>query len=242
MQLYVLIFLKAWHSWLESHNPNSFTEWVASMQYFKILVQNRKGNFYFSHLLGRESSKQQHSISLSVSLISLLGLCFSSEGLHGAPTTGRCLRLPSCMALGSSALEANMAAGRVRKKSQIRKKPQCQDATLMYWSFKGHTRKHNVNLQMGKIQIITPDMVLTLHQCDVLHCTENAPTAIMDMWVGSSEVLMVHWNSRWVGCHVAAPAFVNLGLTYIIWLSDKIFPNVTMTSVLFSSKNLQVMW
>lgn len=119
----------------------------------------------------------------------------SALKLHAAPTTGSWLRLASCMALGSSALGATTAAW----KAQLRKKSQGQDVLLMYWSFSGYVSKHSVNLQMGQFQIITPDMVLALHQCVVLHGTGDAPIAIMDTWVGSSEVFMVHWGSNELG-------------------------------------------
>ena len=155
-------------------------------------------------------------LSESTSPISLLGLCFSSEGLHGARTTGSCLRLASCTALCSSALGATAAAWRL----QLRNDSPGQDVMLMYWSFKGCVRKTVMTLQMGKLQIITPDTVLTLHQCVVLHGSGNAPTAGMDIWVSSSEVFTAHWNSLWVGYHTASAVLVNPDLTLlfpVIW-------------------------
>lgn len=49
-----------------------------------------------------------------------------------------------------------------------------------------------MNLQIGKLQIITPDMVLMLYQCVVLHSCGNEPAASMDTWVGSSEMSTPH--------------------------------------------------
>lgn len=48
-----------------------------------------------------------------------------------------------------------------------------------------------MNLQMGKLQIITPDMVLMLPQCVVLlHGSGNEQTTSMNIWVGSSGMFM----------------------------------------------------
>lgn len=65
---------------------------------------------------------------------------FSSEGLHGAPSTGSCLRLASCMALGSSALGAHHGS----MEGTAKNKSQGQGVTLMYGSPKGNVSKHTV--------------------------------------------------------------------------------------------------
>lgn len=66
---YALIFPQAWYNSPQRVKTwKSHTEGIASIEYFQFLIQNNRGSSGLCHLLWKERSKRQHSISLPARL------------------------------------------------------------------------------------------------------------------------------------------------------------------------------
>lgn len=85
---YALIFPQAWYNSPQRVKTwKSHTEGIASIEYFQFLIQNNRGSSGLCHLLWKERSKRQHSISLPARLsesttpVSLLRFALAPKAL-----------------------------------------------------------------------------------------------------------------------------------------------------------------